>query len=141
MEERQFFHRLCSHALQVDVSIEFAAIIDSNGKLLVGKSRHMPYSYNAHKKRHIFNPFRNYNNIGRTLYRKGSFSSENIKSIVSLQSALMDNPMFFRLINLTDDVFLAYISINEQKDKILYIYFRTDKYLEDILLKLDHSFL
>lgn len=39
MEERQFLHRLCTTALQVDVSIQFADIIDSNGELLVGKSR------------------------------------------------------------------------------------------------------
>ncbi len=38
MEERQFLHRLCTTALHVDAYIEFAGIIDSNGKLLVGKS-------------------------------------------------------------------------------------------------------
>lgn len=39
MEERQFLHKLCVIALQVDDSIEFAGIVDSNGKLLVGRSR------------------------------------------------------------------------------------------------------
>ena len=39
MEERQFLHSLSTIALQVDISIEFAGIVDSTGKLLVGKSK------------------------------------------------------------------------------------------------------
>ena len=50
------------------------------------------------------------------------------------------NDAEFRLINLYEDVFLAYIPINELNDRFLYIYFRTDEYLEDVLLKLDTTF-
>jgi hypothetical protein len=51
-----------------------------------------------------------------------------------------DDDAEFRLINLYEDVFLAYIPINELNDRFLYIYFRTDEYLDDVLLKLDTTF-
>jgi hypothetical protein len=146
MEERQFLHRLCTTALHVDVSIEFAGIIDSNGKLLVGKSRNIRHNPHFSKRNITCSSFRNSNHYGNPLFRDKSLSSNNIKSIVSLQSNLIDNDnddddAEFRLINLYEDVFLAYIPINELNDRFLYIYFRTDEYLEDVLLKLDTTFL
>ena len=140
MEERQFLHRLCTTALHVDVSIEFAGIIDSNGKLLVGKSRNICNNHHFSKRKIIDSPFRHSHNYGNPLFKDKALSSSNIKSIVSLQSNLIDNDAEFRLINLYEDIFLAYIPINELNDRFLYIYFRTDEYLEDVLLKLDTTF-
>jgi len=140
MEERQFLHRLCTTALQVDVSIQFADIIDSNGKLLVGKSRNIRHNPNFSKRKITCSSFRNSNHYGNPLFKDNTLSSNNIKSIVSLQSNLIDEDAEFRLINLYEDVFLAYIPINELNDRFLYIYFRTDEYLEDVLLKLDTTF-
>ena len=141
MEERQFLHRLCTTALHVDVSIEFAGIIDSNGKLLVGKSRNIRHNPHFSKRKITCSSFRNSNHYGNPLFKDKTLSSNNIKSIVSLQSNLIDDEdAEFRLINLYEDVFLAYIPINELNDRFLYIYFRTDEYLEDVLLKLDTTF-
>ena len=140
MEERQFLHRLCTTALQVDVSIQFAGIIDSNGKLLVGKSRNIRHNPNFSKRKITCSSFRNSNHYSNPLLKDNTLSSNNIKSIVSLQSNLIDEDAEFRLINLYEDVFLAYIPINELNDRFLYIYFRTDEYLEDVLLKLDTTF-
>ena len=140
MEERQFLHRLCTIAVQVDVSIEFAGIIDSNGKLLVGKSRTMRHKSPFSKREITCSSFRNPNHYGDPLFKEKTLSSNNIKSIVSLQSSLIDNDAEFRLINLHEDVFLAYIPINELNNRFLYIYFRTNEYLDDLLLKLDTTF-
>ena len=140
MEERQFLHRLCTTALQVDVSIQFADIIDSNGKLLVGKSRNIRHNPNFSKGKITHPSFRNSNHYGNPLFKGNTLSLNNIKSIVSLQSNLIDEDAEFGLINLYEDVFLAYIPINELNDRFLYIYFRTDEYLEDVLLKLDTTF-
>ncbi|CAN5703681.1 hypothetical protein BH23THE1_BH23THE1_28710 [soil metagenome] len=143
MEERQFLHRLCTTALQVDVSIEFVGIIDSNGRLLVGKSRKMRHNPHFSRRKITCSPFRNSNHYGIPLFKDKTLSSNNIKSIVSLQSNLIDDDdddAEFRLINLCDNVFLAYIPINELYDRFLYIYIRTEEYLEDVLLKLDTTF-
>ena len=141
MEERQFLHRLCTTALHVDASIEFAGIIDSNGKLLVGKSRNIRHNPHFSKRKITCSSFRNSHHYGNPLFKDKTLSSNNIKSIVSLQSNLIDDEdAEFRLINLYEDVFLAYIPINELNDRFLYIYFRTDEYLEDVLLKLDTTF-
>jgi len=140
MEERQFLHRLCTTALHVDASIEFAGVIDSNGKLLVGKSRNIRHNPNFSKKKITCPSFRNSRHYGNPLFRDKTLSLNNIKSIVSLQSNLIDDDAEFRLINLCEDVFLAYIPINQLYDRFLYIYFRTDEYLEDVLLKLDTTF-
>ena len=140
MEERQFLHRLCTTALHVDVSIQFAGIIDSNGKLLIGKSRNIRHNPHFSKRKITRSSFKNSNHYGNPLFKDKTLSSNNIKSIVSLQSNLIDDDAEFRLINLYEDVFLAYIPINELNDRFLYIYFRTDEYLEDVLLKLDTTF-
>ncbi len=145
MEERQFLHRLCTTALHVDASIEFAGIIDSNGKLLVGKSRNIRHNPNFSKRKITCSSLRNSHHrnshhYGNPLFKDKTLSSNNIKSIVSLHSNLIDDDAEFRLINLYEDVFLAYIPINELNDRFLYIYFRTDEYLEDVLLKLDTTF-
>ena len=58
MEERQFLHKLCAIALQVDISIEFAGILDSNGKLLVGKSRNKFSYHDIYKKKEKINIYK-----------------------------------------------------------------------------------
>jgi len=143
MEERQFLHRLCTTALHVDASIEFAGIIDCNGKLLVGKSRNIRHNHHFSKRKVTYSSFKNSHRYGRPLFKDKTLSSNNIKSIVSLQSNLIDDDdddAEFQLINLCEDIFLAYIPINELYDRFLYIYFRTDEYLDDVLLKLDTTF-
>lgn len=140
MEERQFLHKLCAIALQVDVSIEFAGVVDSNGKLLVGKSRNKLGYHDIYKRRKNRYPQRNTGAYGAAIFKEQNISVNNIKSIVSLQSSLVDDQVLFRLINLNDVVFLAYIPINELKNKFLYIYFKTDQYLEDVLVRLDSAF-
>lgn len=141
MEERQFLHKLCVNALQVDNSIEFAGVVDSNGKLLVGESRDMFFKNYYYKKRRKNNPCLRYSNpYGKAVFKDKAVSVNNIKSIVSLQTNLFDDQTLFNLINLNDDVYLAYIPINELNDKFLYIYFSTGEYLEDVLIRLDSTF-
>ena len=140
MEERQFLHRLCTTALHIDTSIEFAGVIDSNGKLLVGKSRNIRHNPNFSKRKITCPSLNNSRHYGNPLFKDKTLSSNSIKSIVSLQSNLIDDETEFKLINLCEDVFLAYIPLNQLYDRFLYIYFRTDGYLEDVLLKLDTTF-
>ena len=140
MEERQFLHKLCINALQVDDSIEFAGVVDSHGKLLVGKARDI-FCYKDYYKKRKNNSFLRFSNsYGKAVFKDKAVSVNNIKSIVSLQSNLFENQTLFKLINLNDDVFLAYIPINELNDKFLYIYFSTGEYLEDVLIRLDSTF-
>ncbi|MGD9534169.1 MAG: hypothetical protein AB7V56_10405 [Candidatus Nitrosocosmicus sp.] len=140
MEERQFLHKLCAIALQIDISIEFAGIMDSNGKLLVGKSRNKFSYHDIYKKRKNKYLQRNTKTYGKAIFKEQNISVNNIKSIVSLQSSLVDDQVLFRLINLNDDMFLAYMPINELKNKFLYIYFKTGEYIEDVLVRLDSAF-
>ena len=140
MEVRQFLHRLCTTALHVDASIEFAGIIDSDGKLLVGKSRNIRHNPYFSKRKFTFSSLKNSHHYGNPLFNNKTLSSNHIKSIVSLQSNLIDDGTEFKLINLCENIFLAYIPINELYNRFLYIYFRTDEYLDDILLKLDTTF-
>ena len=66
MEERQFLHRLCTTALQVDASIQFAGIIDSKGKLLVGKSRNIRHNPHFSKGKITRSSFKNSNHYGNS---------------------------------------------------------------------------
>ena len=140
MEERQFLHNLCIIALQVDKSIEFAGIVDSNGKLLVGRSRGIFGNNDYLRKRRNNTFFKSTNLYGNAVFKDKPISTDNIKSIVSLQSNLLEDQTLFKLITINDDVFLAYIPINESNDKFLYIYFSTGYYLDDVLMQLDSTF-
>lgn len=141
MEERRYFHKLCTTALHVDASIEFAGIIDSNGKLIVGKSRNIHHNSHFSKKNiTCSSSFKNSRHYENPLFKDKTLSSNNIKSLMSLQPNLIDDGAEFKLINLCADVFLACIPINELYDRFLYVYFRTNKYLENVLLKLDTAF-
>jgi hypothetical protein len=141
MEERQFLHSLCAIALQVDISIEFAGIVDSTGKLLVGKSKSIPCNFPSSKRCKNTAYAKSFNDYPRPFFKNNSVSTNNIKNITSLQSSSMiDNHSLFKLIHLNDNIFLAYIPINEMGNRFLYIYFRTNDYLENVLLKLDSEF-
>lgn len=140
MEERQFLHNLCVIALHVDKSIEFAGIVDSSGKLLVGRSRDMFCNDDYLRKRRNSTSFKSANLYGKAVFKDKPISADNIKSIVSLQSNLLEDQTLFKLINLDNEVLLAYIPINELNDKFLYIYFSTGDYSEDVLMQLDSTF-
>ena len=79
MEERQFLHKLCINALQVDDSIEFAGVVDSHGKLLVGKSRDI-FRYNDYYKKRKNNSCSRYSNsYGKAVFKDKTVSVNNIK--------------------------------------------------------------
>jgi hypothetical protein len=142
MGERQFLHSLCAIALQVDISIEFAGIVDPNGKLLVGKSKGIPSNFPSSKRCKNTAYAKSFNDHPTPFFKNNALSTNNIKNITSLQSSsLINNYSLFRLIHLNDNVFLAYIPINEMSDRYLYIYFRTNDYLVNVLLKLDSEFI
>ena len=142
MEERQFLHSLCAIALQVDTSIEFAGIVDSNGKLLVGKSKIIPCNFPSSKRCKNTAYAKSFNDHPRPFFKNDSLSKNNIKNITSLQSSsLIDDQSLFRIIHLNDNAFLAYIPINEMSGRFLYIYFRTNHYLENVVLKLYSEFI
>lgn len=142
MEERRFLHSVCAIALQVDISIEFAGIVDSNGKLLVGKSKSISCNFPSNKRCKNTASVRSFNYHTRLTSKGKSLSTNNIKNIMSLHSSsLIDNRSLFKLIHLNDNAFLAYIPINEVNDRFLYIYFRTNDYLENVILKLDSAFI
>ena len=106
MEERQFLHKLCINALQVDDSIEFAGVVDSHGKLLVGKARDI-FCYKDYYKKRKNNSFLRFSNsYGKAVFKDKAVSVNNIKSIVSLQSNLFENQTLFKLINLNDKLMI-----------------------------------
>jgi hypothetical protein len=106
----------------------------------VGKWRNKFSYHDIYKKRKNRYLQRNTEAYGTAIFKAQNISVNNIQSIVSLQSSLVDDQVLFKLINLNDDVFLAYIPINELKNKFLYIYFKTGEYLEDVLVRLESAF-
>ena len=79
MEERQFLHKLCAIALQVDTYIEYAGIVDSNGKLLVGRSRNKFCYHDIHKKRKNNYQLRKSKIGDRAVFQEANISIKSIK--------------------------------------------------------------
>src|SRR5687768_2908356 len=104
MEERQFLHSLCAIALQVDISIEFAGIVDPNGKLLVGKSKSIPRNFPSSKRCKNTAYAKSFNDHLTPFFKNNAISTNNIKNTTSLQSSsLINNHSLFRLIHLNDN--------------------------------------
>jgi hypothetical protein len=136
VEERTFLYSICSKTLRLDKSIKFTSVINGDGKLIVGKSKQCIIKKNINRD---YNFFRlKQNSLSNIL----SYDSNNsIYSIISMKNILIHSnsklKSDFQLINVDDNVYIALISLNENLDKYLCIYFESYPPLYGVLLKLN----
>lgn len=138
MDESLFLHNLCQSILKIDNSIEFAAIIDFTGKLIIGKFNHRSLKHAIDPRRihltksHSLISISFYDLLMNTLY----FES-NKKNSLSFQTNMMDMNMPFQLLEIGENLFIAFVSLNEQSEKYLYVYIKSNKYLHKTIMKLN----
>ena len=136
VEERTFLYSVCSKALRLDKSIKFASVINQDGKLIVGKSKQCIIKKNINRD---YNFFRSKQN---SLFNILSYDNNNcIYSIINMKNTLIHSnskiKSNFQLINVDNNVYIALVSLNENLDKYLCMYFESYPPLYDVLLKLN----
>lgn len=136
MDENLFLHSLCLTALKINPSIKFAAIIDDKGKLIVGKFTHSIL-------RQTIKPFKNELSgcelITATSYYGilvNNFDFTFEKNFLSARKHVVDMYIPFQLVEINENLFLAFVALNEQSNKYLCVYIESNKYLRKILFKL-----
>ncbi len=138
MEERKFLYSLCDNALELDKSIKFAAVIDLEGKLIVGTTRRCIIQKNEFIDNNFFKSILN----NSCLY----FSNDNfyLNSSINKKNTFLHSNLFnksdFQLIYINKNIFIAFSPLNEEQDKYLCIYFESSNSLHKTLLKLNTLF-
>ncbi len=138
VEERTFLDSICSKTLRIDKSIKFTSVINRNGKLIVGKSKqciikkyiNRDYNFFRSKQSRSSEILSNDNNI--------FYSMINEKNILIHSNSIIKSD--FQLINVDNNTYIAFVSLNENQDKYLCIYFESYPPLYDVLLKLNTIF-
>ncbi len=139
MEERTFFHSMCSQVLRLDLSIAFAAIVDKGGKLIVGKSKRNAYKSDNYGNK-SFHKFHSTSLLYYDLFNNDSLSFIKTMNISSIRSNLLGSSASFQLCDIGEGASLAFIPINEQRDKYLCAYIKSSSFLPTILHKLNSVF-
>jgi hypothetical protein len=138
VDEREFLYSLCAKALEIEDSIKFAAVINHDGKLIVGKPLRCTSQPNEIMDNHIFKskPINSYPNFSNVNY--------NLNSFISKENMIHSNLFYksdFQLIYINKNMFIALTPLTEEQDKYLCIYFESSiSFLYKTLLKLNTVF-
>ncbi len=138
MDEREFLNSLCAKALEIEDSIKFAAVINHEGKLIVGASMRFIIQQQDEVTDNYF--FKSNHNSFYPISLNDNYSSNSfINKENNLYSNLHDRSDF-QLINIDKNTFIALTPLTEEQDKYLCIYFETNNSWYKTLLKLNTIF-
>jgi hypothetical protein len=138
VDEREFLNSLCAKALEIEDSIKFAAVINHEGKLIVGASMRFIIQQQDEVTDNYF--FKSNHNSFYPISLNDNYSSNSsINKENNLYSNLHDRSDF-QLINIDKNTFIALTPLTEEQDKYLCIYFETNNSWYKTLLKLNTIF-
>ena len=129
---------MCAKALEIEDSIKFAAVINHEGKLIVGASMRFIIQQQDEVTDNYF--FKSNHNSFYPISLNDNYSSNSfINKENNLYSNLHDR-LDFQLINIDKNTFIALTPLTEEQDKYLCIYFETNNSWYKTLLKLNTIF-
>jgi hypothetical protein len=138
VDEREFLNNLCAKALEIEDSIKFAAVINHEGKLIVGASMRFIIQQQDEVTDNYF--FKSNHNSFYPISLNNNYNSNSfINKENDLYSNLHDRSDF-QLINIDKNIFIALTPLTEEQDKYLCIYFETNNSWYKTLLKLNTIF-
>lgn len=138
MDEREFLNSLCAKALEIEDSIKFAAVINHEGKLIVGASMRFIIQQQDEVTDNYF--FKSNHNIFYPISLNDNYSSDSFINKENNLYSNLYNRSDFQLINIDKNTFIALTPLTEEQDKYLCIYFETNNSWYKTLLKLNTIF-
>lgn len=139
MDIRNFLYSLCQKALEIDNSIKFVGVVNTDGKLIVGANeRHIDMGNRILDIDFFKNILRSKScNILINDTHDCNLSINNNNSVFHSKISEMSD---FQFVCVGKNTFIAFASLTEEHDKFLCIYFRLYGPIKDIALKLDTIF-
>ena len=137
MNEREFLYSLCDEALKVDNSIRFAAVVNLEGKLIVGTSRQCIIQQDEILDDDFLKSILN------NTYCIFSDDIYNLNSLINkknIHHCNLFDESDFQLINISKNKFIAFAPITERQDKYLCLYFESSAPLHKTLLNFNTIF-
>jgi hypothetical protein len=138
VEERTFLDSICSKTLRIDKSIKFTSVINRNGKLIVGKSKQCIIKKYINRDYDFIRSKQGRSSNILSIDGNSFYSMINEKNILIHSNSILKSD--FQLINVDNNAYIAFVSLNENQDKYLCIYFESYPPLYDVLLKLNTIF-
>jgi hypothetical protein len=137
LNEREFLYSLCEEALERDKSIRFAAVVNHDGKLIVGTSKRCIIQQNEILDNDFFKSCLN------NAYHIFSNDDYGQNSLINKKNIIYSN-LFersdFQLIHINKNMFIAFVPITENQDKYLCLYFESGISLHKTLLNFNTIF-
>lgn len=139
MDIRNFFYSLCQKALEIGDSIEFAGVVNADGKLIVGKNKYHPFNHENSL-------------LNKDFFKNLLCSSCNllVTDDCSCNSSIdyKDTVFHFKIFEMSDfqfvctdeNKFIAFAPLTEEHDKFLCIYFKRSSHINYIVSKINTIF-
>ena len=137
VNERDFLYSLCNSALNIDKSIKFAAIMDYEGKLIVGLTNQNTLQRNKIPHTSFFKSILN------SAYFVHSNDKNKLNSLINKKRYLSDNSpdeFDFQVLNVDNKFSIAFAPITENQEKYLCIYVESTNSLHETYTKLNTIF-
>lgn len=138
MDEREFLNSLCAKAFEIEDSIKFAAVINHEGKLIVGASMRFIIQQQDEVTGNYF--FKTNHNSFYPISLNNDYSSNSSINKENNHYSNLHDRSDFQLINIDKNTFIALTPLTEEQDKYLCIYFETNNSWYKTLLKLNTIF-
>jgi len=119
---REYLRKICFIALSSNAEISFAAVVDADGKLIVGQSR--PSERAAGRRNPFVNAQYPVSNLFYLNYLTPTIKRETSTKNVHLQDN--STKMQFELMHIADDNKIAISPLTGSKGKYLCVYFSTN---------------
>ncbi len=137
MNEREFLYSLCDEALKADKSIRFAAVVNLEGKLIVGTSR----QYIVQQDEILDDDFlKSILNNTYCIFSNDIYNLDSLINKKNIQHSILFDESYFQLINISKNKFIAFAPITERQDKYLCLYFESSASLYKTLLNFNTIF-
>ena len=143
LEEREFLDETCLTALYASKDVSFAAVVDINGKLIIGKSRNR----NRKAKLSILSNTHSISLVAAVTSRCYTVYFDNL--VKAIQRCYFKNKRLrgdekeepnFEMIDMDNNLKLAITPLTKAKDKYLCIYFesRISSSIQPIILRINN---
>ncbi|PWU82418.1 MAG: hypothetical protein DLM72_01805 [Candidatus Nitrosopolaris wilkensis] len=136
MEELDFLHEVCLTALFSNRVVKFAAVLDNNGKLLVGEYRKgIQSSWHAD-----FISDNNYHHdLSYLFYLDYLVPAIKKRRLFCTEQQRQQQEIHFEITEIDDNVRLAMAPLTERNDKYLCIFLESSAPYQEILSKLRNA--
>ena len=147
MEESDFLDEICLTALSASKHVSFAAVVDANGKLIVGKYRKVnrklitTSSIDNSDAQYQTSCYLFYVDYLATAIQRSYFESRHIREGGEKEEEAENLEVNFDVIDIKNNIKMAITPLTQRKDKFLCVYFESPiaESYQEIIIKINNT--